>query len=329
MEFFKHSKIFDFVAWSKYGLGLSLFLSLFSVYLFFGHGFSLGIDFAGGSSVQIQYHEDEANGGAPSIQTIRELLANDQRFEKAQVSKFGSDRDIVIKIPFYEGLKSSELEARLGELLASSGSFEVRKFDSVGAKVGDELTRSAVISLVLATAAIMIYVSFRYEWRFALASIITLVHDVVITAASVIVFGIDLNLEVIGALLALLGYSINDTIIVFDRIREKMLEGKKTSISEVINEALSRTLPRTLLTSLTMFFVVLTLYIFGGKIIIGFSLPLLVGVVFGTYSSMFVAPRLALLLGFSIEKYYAKETEKAKKAEEKARLRKLYEGGRV
>lgn len=338
MELFKHNKIFDFVYCSRYGLILSAILSVFSLYLFFGVGFSLGIDFAGGSVVQIQLQSSNSGDQIESssndisitnIQTIRNLLSEDSSFNGSQVSNFGNDREILIRIPFNPNLQSSMLANRINEILSPVGDFEIRKLDSIGPKVGDELARSAVISLLLAVISIMLYVSFRYEWRFALASIITLVHDVMITASSVILFDIDLNLEVVAALLTLLGYSINDTIIVFDRIREKMLEGKKMSIQEVINEAISRTLSRTTLTSLTMFFVVLTLYLFGGEIIIGFSLPLLVGVVFGTYSSMFVAPKLAILLGFSIEKYYARETQKAKKAEEKKRMRQMYEGGRL
>ena len=324
MEIFKQQKIFDFVRWSKYGLIASILLTLASFYLFFGVGFNLGIDFAGGSTAQIQYTQQNA-----PMAEIRKLLATDERFKNAQVSRFGADNEIIIKIPFNENLKANKIDTTLHTLLESSGEFSIRKLDTVGPKVGDELRKSAILSLVLATIAMMAYVSFRYEWRFALASIIALVHDIVITAASVIIFKIDLNLEVIAALLTLLGYSINDTIIIFDRIREKMLEGKKMNANEVINEAVSSTLTRTTLTSLTMFFVVLTLYLFGGQIIVGFSLPLLVGVVFGTYSSMFVAPKLAILLNFSVEAYYAKEVQKAKKQEEKKRMRQLYEGGRV
>ncbi len=324
MEIFKQNKIFNFVHWSKYGLIVSTLLTIISLYLFFGVGFNLGIDFAGGSTAQIQYNKKEV-----PISEIRKLLAVDERFKNSQVSRFGADNEIVIKIPFRNDLKSNEIDATLHQLLLSSGDFTIRKLDVVGPKVGDELRKSAIISLVLAIIAMMAYVSFRYEWRFALASIIALLHDVIITSASVIIFHIDLNLEVIAALLTLLGYSINDTIIIFDRIREKMLEGKKMNIGEVLNEAISSTLPRTILTSLTMFFVVLTLYLFGGQIIIGFSLPLLIGVIFGTYSSMFVAPKVAIILGFSIEKYYAKEVEKTKKQEEKKRMRQLYESGRV
>lgn len=323
MEIFKKVKIFDFVAYSKYGLILSIFLTIGALALIFTKGFSAGIDFAGGSSVQIRYEKE-----AP-IAKVREILENTEGFKGSQVSEYGSKEELLIKIPYSDHFGTQNLNEVIETTLKGSGDFEIRKLDTVGPKVGNELKQKGILSLVLATIAMMLYVSFRYEWRFALAGIIALVHDVIITAASVIVFNIDLNLEVIAALLTLLGYSINDTIIVFDRIREKMLTDKSNNISEVINEAISSTLSRTLLTSLTVFFVVLTLYLFGGENIIGFSLPMLFGVVFGTYSSMFVAPKLAILFGFDIEKYHQKEIQKAKKIQEKERLRQMYENGRV
>lgn len=324
MELFRHKKIFNFVKWSKYGLILSILLTLVSFFLFFVVKFNLGIDFAGGSLVQIKYTESNA-----PVSEIRSALSKNPLFNNSQVSEFGNLDEVAIKIPFHSDLPLSNIDDSINELLANTGNFEIRKLDTVGPRAGTELAQSAILSLVLATVAMMIYVSFRYEWRFALASIITLVHDVIITAASVIIFKIDLNLEVIAALLTLLGYSINDTIIVFDRIREKMLTDKTSNITEVINEAITSTLSRTALTSLTVFFVVLTLYIFGGKVVVGFSLPLLIGVVFGTYSSMFVAPKLAILLGFSIEKYHSKEMQKQKKKQEKQKMRKMYEGGQL
>ncbi|PAF45475.1 protein translocase subunit SecF [Helicobacter sp. 11S02629-2] len=325
MEIFKKHSVFDFVKWSKYGLSLSVILVIICLWLFFGVGFTPGVDFAGGSVAQLKYNNVQE---AP-ITEIRKALDKDKRFDNFQVSEFGNKTEVIIKLPYNASVKMNDLDGILHKELAHTGSFDIRKLDSVGPKVGNELAKSAILSLGLATIAMMAYVSFRYEWRFALASIITLVHDIVITAASVIVFHVDLNLEVIAALLTLLGYSINDTIIIFDRIREKMLEGKTDDINLAINEAISNTLSRTVFTSLTMFLVVLTLYIFGGQIIIGFSLPLLVGVVFGTYSSMFVAPKLALLFGFSIKKYHAKELAKAKKREEKKKLRSMYESGQV
>lgn len=324
MELFKHKKIFDFVAWSRYGLVLSIILTIFSFYLFFGVKFNLGIDFAGGSLVQIKYIDKNA-----PVPQIRYALSSNPLFSNSQVSEFGNLDEVSIKIPFHSDLALNNIDNVITQLLKDTGNFEIRKLDTVGPRAGGELAQSAILSLAIATIAMMLYVSFRYEWRFALASIITLVHDVVITAASVIIFKIDLNLEVVAALLTILGYSINDTIIVFDRIREKMLTDKSSNISEVINEAISSTLSRTTLTSLSVFFVVLTLYLFGGKVIVGFSLSLLVGIVFGTYSSMFVAPKLAILLGFSIEKYHLKEIQKQKKKQDREKMRKMYEGGQV
>lgn len=323
MEIFKKVRIFDFVKYSKYGLILSIFLTIGAFALLFFKGFTPGIDFAGGSVVQIKYQK------VAPIEEIRQLLEKDPHFKSVQVSEFGSKEEVLIKIPIIEAFEDKDLAPIITNILKPSGDFEIRKLDTVGPKVGNELRQKGILSLIMATLAMMLYVSFRYEWRFALAGIVALVHDVIITAASVIIFNIDLNLEVIAALLTLLGYSINDTIIVFDRIREKMLIDKTNNIKDVINEAISSTLSRTLLTSLTVFFVVLTLYLFGGEIIIGFSLPMLIGVVFGTYSSMFVAPKLAIIFGFDIEKYHDKEVKKAKKAQEKKQLRQMYENGRV
>ncbi|PAF43560.1 protein translocase subunit SecF [Helicobacter sp. 11S02596-1] len=323
MEIFKQVKILDFVRYSKYGLILSIFLTIGAFTLLFFKGFTPGIDFAGGSAAQIKYEQN-----AP-IEKIRHLLESDPQFKGVQVSEFGSKNEVLVRIPYTQASAENDLGPIITKILEPTGKFEIRKLDTVGPKVGNELRQKGILSLLLATLAMMLYVSFRYEWRFALAGIVALIHDVIITAASVIVFDIDLNLEVIAALLTLIGYSINDTIIIFDRIREKMLTQKTNNIEEVINDAISSTLSRTLLTSLTVFFVVLTLYLFGGEIIVGFSLPMLIGVVFGTYSSMFVAPKLAIIFGFDIQKYHAKEIKKAKKAQEKKQLRQMYENGRV
>ncbi|OBV28412.1 protein-export membrane protein SecF [Helicobacter sp. CLO-3] len=323
MEIFKKVKIFDFVKYSGYGLWISAVMLIGAIVLLIKPGFTPGIDFAGGSVAQIRYEV------AAPIEQVRALLEADARFKGVQVSEFDSIYELAIKIPNNAELEGQNLAPLLESILAPSGAFEIRKLDSVGAKVGEELRQKGIISLALALIAMMVYVSFRYEWRFALAGILALVHDVIITAASVVVFDIDMNLEVIAALLTLIGYSINDTIIIFDRIREKMLTDRTNDISLVINEAISNTLSRTLLTSLTVFFVVLTLYIFGGAIIVGFSLPMLIGVIVGTYSSMFVAPKLAILLGFNIHSYHQKEMQKQKRALERKKMRQQYEGGRV
>lgn len=323
MEFFKKAKMYDFVSYSSYGLVISLVLIISTFGLLAFKGFNLGIDFAGGSVVQLQYAKE-----AP-LTDIRELLAQDDRFKNSQVSEFGSKEEVLLKIPYIPTEVHEDISQDIVSLLKTSGDFELRRVDSVGPKVGDELKQNGIIAFILALAAMMIYISFRYEWRFSLAGVLTLMHDAIIASGAVILFDIDFNLDVLAALLTIIGYSINDTIIIFDRIREQMMIKRQKDMKYVINEAVSATLSRTLLTSLTVFFVVLTLYLFGGEIIVGFSLPMLVGVIAATFSSMFVAPRLALLFGFSLEEYYKKETEKIKKQEEKKRLRAMYEQGRL
>ena len=323
MEVFKKVKVYDFVKYSSYGLVISLVLILASFVLLGVKGFNLGIDFAGGSVVQLQYSKD-----APLAQ-IRELLAKDERFKSSQVSEFGSKQEVLLKIPYIPTGVNEDMAQDIITLLKPSGDFELRRLDSVGPKVGDELKQNGIIALALALVAMMIYISFRYDWRFSLAGVLALMHDVIIVSGVVILVGVDFNLDVLAALLTLIGYSINDTIIIFDRIREQMLIKRQKDMRYVINEAVSCTLSRTLLTSLTVFFVVLTLYLFGGEIIVGFSLPMLVGVIVATCSSIFVAPRLAIMFGFSLEEYYQKEAVKLKRKEEKKRLREMYEKGRL
>lgn len=321
MEILKKVRVYDFVKYSSYGLAISIVLIIASFALLAVKGFNLGIDFAGGSVVQLQYKE-----AAPLAQ-IRALLAQDERFKNTQVSEFGSKEEVLLKIPYIPTNVDEDIAQDILKLLESSGSFDLRRMDSVGPKVGDELKQNGIIALIFALSAMMIYISFRYEWRFSLAGVLALMHDVIIVSGAVILAGIDFNLDVLAALLTIIGYSINDTIIIFDRIREQMMSRRQKDMRYVINEAVSCTLSRTILTSLTVFFVVLTLYLFGGEIIIGFSFPMLVGVIAATCSSMFVAPRLALLFGFSLDEYYKKESKKLKRQEEKKRLRAMYEQG--
>lgn len=319
MEIFKKVKVYDFLKFSHYGIIVSALFFITSLMLLGIKGFNLGIDFAGGSIVQLQYNQP-----APLAQ-IRELLAQDERFKGSQVSEFGSNKEVLLKIPYIPTEVSEDFSASIVNILMPSGNFELRRVDTVGPKVGDELKKNGVIALSLALIAMMIYISFRYEWRFSLAGVLALGHDVVIVSGVVVLAGVDFNLDVLAALLTIIGYSINDTIIIFDRIREQMMIKRQKDMRYVINEAVSCTLSRTLLTSLTVLFVVLTLYLFGGEIILGFSFPMLIGMIIATYSSIFMAPKLALLLGFNLEEYYKKETLKLRKQEEKKRMREMYE----
>ncbi len=324
MEFFKTTKIYDFMSKSKIFIAISAILLLLSYGLLFTKGLNFGIDFAGGTIVQLKYDEK-----AP-LAAIRESLSKDKEFKNASVTEFGTPNEVIIRIATSSAKVAGGIGDRVKELLKSTGNFEVRRVEMVGPKVGNELKEKGMMAMLLSILAILIYVAFRFEWRFALASILALVHDVSIAMGALALFRVDVNLDILAALLTILGYSLNDTIIVFDRIREGIRESKSNNdLFSIINESITKTLSRTTLTSLTTFFVVLTLFLFGGKIIYGFSFTMLVGVVVGTYSSIFIASPLLKWLGFDVVKYKAKEAEKEKLRREKERMRAQYEGGRV
>jgi preprotein translocase subunit SecF len=323
VEFFKQRHSYHFMSKSKYLLFLSLGLMALSYFLLYSKGLNFGIDFAGGTVIQVKYEKE-----AP-IGEMREALKKNEIFSGASITEFGSPDEVVIKVKSSSGELQKDLGDVVSEMLAGTGNFEVRRVDMVGAKVGGELREKGLTSLLLVTIAILIYVSFRFEWRFALASIFALVHDVSIALGALVLFQIEVNLDTLAALLTILGYSLNDTIIVFDRIREGLIKYKSVVLSSIIDESVSATLSRTTLTSLTTFFVVLTLYLFGGEIINGFSFTLLVGVIVGTYSSIFIASPTLIWFRFSVEGYRKMLAEKDKREKEKERLRAMYEGGRL
>ncbi len=323
MEFFRYTRPFNFMGRSKIAIAISIILVLSSYVLLATKGLNYGIDFAGGTIVQVKYKD------AAPIDKMREQLKTNPLYDGATITEFGSAQEVVIRMK----TSSSSVGQDIGDItraaLKGSGDFEIRRVDIVGPKVGSELREKGIMSLALAIIGILIYVAFRFEWRFAVASVVALVHDVSISLGAISLIGIDVNLDVLAAVLTILGYSLNDTIIVFDRIREGVVETKETALSFVINDSITRTLSRTTLTSLTTFFVVLTLFLFGGEIIHAFSFTMLVGVVVGTYSSIFVASPILLWFGFDIKAYRTKLVEKEKRELEKEKMRAQYEGGTV
>lgn len=321
MELFKEDKVYNFLGKGKIFFIASFVLFFISIALIAVKGFSFGIDFTGGTVVQVKYTQD-----AP-IDKVRESLKKSELFKHATVSEFGSSQEIVIKTPSSTAELSNDIGDTTKEILKDTGDFEIRRVDMVGPKVGDELRVKGLTAFLLTLLAIMATVTFRYEWRFALAAIIAIVHDIIITFGFVSYFEVDFNIESVAALLMILGYSIHDTIIVYDRVRENIEESKETDFVHVINEAVSRTQSRTTLTSLTVFFVVLTLFLFGGDIMLGFSFPMLVGVVIGTYSSIFVAAQLVVWTGFSVTDYRQKLAEKIKSRAEREKMRAQFESG--
>ncbi len=321
MEFFKYTRTFNFMGKSKIALIVSIILVLGSYVLLATKGLNYGVDFAGGTIVQVKYDTP-----AP-INAMREKLKGNPIFEGASITEFGSPDEVVIRMKTTTGDVTVDVGDVTREALKGTGNFEIRRVDIVGPKVGSELKEKGIMSLVLAILGILIYVAFRFEWRFAVASIIALVHDVSIALGAITLVGLDVNLDVLAALLTILGYSLNDTIIVFDRIREGVSSSKKTDLEAIINESVTRTLARTTLTSLTTFFVVFTLFMFGGEIIHAFAFTLLVGVVVGTYSSIFVASPILLWFGFDVKNYHNKLAQKAKREAEKDKMRAQFESG--
>jgi preprotein translocase subunit SecF len=323
MEVFKYQKSIEFMLNAKkFGI-FSILLVLTSLTLLFTKGLNFGIDFAGGTIIQVQYE-----GKAP-IEQVREIVSSHEKYAGATVTKFGSDSEIVIRTKQASKSVKGGAKVEFQALLKETGAFKIRRIDLVGPSVGEELKTKGIMAMLFAIIGILIYISFRFEWRFAIASIAALVHDVTIAMGMLSLFQVEINLPILAAILTILGYSLNDTVIVFDRIREGIRTIKSPQLEEVINESVTRTLSRTTLTSLTTFFVVLTLYLFGGEIISGFSFTLLVGVVVGTYSSIFVASPILMWLNFSIVEFREKEAAALKRQKERDKQRAQFEQGTI
>jgi len=321
MEFFKYTRTFNFMGKSKQAMILSVTLLLASYALLAFKGLNYGVDFAGGTIIQVKYDKE-----AP-LKEMREKLKTDKVFSGATITEFGSAEEVVIRMKSVSDSVSVDVGDLTREALKGTGNYEIRRVDIVGPTVGAELKEKGMMSMLLAVLGILIYVAFRFEWRFAVASIFALIHDVSIALGAITLVGLDVNLDVLAALLTILGYSLNDTIIVFDRIRESVVKSRNDDLSDIVNESVTRTLARTTLTSLTTFFVVFTLFAFGGEIIHAFAFTLLVGVIVGTYSSIFVASPILIWFGFDVKKYHIKLAEKQKREAEKQRMRDQYESG--
>lgn len=323
MQIFSKDKTYDFMGKSIPFMILSALLILASYFLILTKGLNYGIDFSGGTIVQVKYDK------AAPIGEMRDKISVDPIFANASITEFGTPDEVVVRFATSNESVQNDMGDRISGLLQGTGNFEIRRVDIVGPKVGAELREKGFMAMLLSIAVILIYIAFRFEWRFAVASVLALVHDISIAIGALVLFSIDINLDILAALLTLLGYSLNDTIIVFDRIREEVKESKTHDLFTVINYSISKTLTRTILTSLTTFFVVLTLFSFGGEIIHGFGFTLLVGLVVGTYSSIFVASPTLKFLKFSVKDYKQKEADKEKRRIEKEKMRAQYEQGAV
>jgi len=263
-------------------------------------GLKFGIDFTGGTLIELGY-ENTAD-----LEDIRSKLSEGD-FKGTNVQYFGSDTEVLIQLEPQE-VSSAKLSSSIIRMLGDG--IDIRRVEFVGPKVGEELTNDGGLAMLYALIGILIYVAFRFEYRFALGSIAALVHDVIITLGVFSILQIEFDLTVLAAILAVIGYSLNDTIVVFDRIRENFLSTRQVEVEPIINEALNQTLSRTLMTSLTTLLVLLALFYLGGEVIHSFAGALLIGVIVGTYSSIYVASSMILALGISKEDMLPSEKEK-------------------
>jgi len=290
----------DFINKRKYAIvfsGLLLIVSIISLGL---QGLKLGIDFTGGTLIEVGYQQ------TADLEDIRTKLAS-ANFTGTNVQYFGSDTEVLIQLE-PQSISSAKLSSSIIQMLGEG--IDVRRVEFVGPKVGEELTNDGGLALLYALIGILIYVAFRFEYRFALGSITALIHDVIITLGVFSILQIEFDLTVLAAILAVIGYSLNDTIVVFDRIRENFLSTRHIEPVPIVNDALNQTLTRTLMTSLTTLIVLLALFYLGGEVIHSFAGALIIGVVIGTYSSIFVASSMILALGISKEDMLPSEKEK-------------------
>jgi len=288
-----HDSNIDFLGHRRIAVGISVVLLLVAVALLFTRGLNFGIDFTGGTLVEVGYPE------AVELDPIREQLAANG-FERATVQYFGTSRDVLIRLPpRADDPDQATLSTDVLRALSAGGppDVELRRVEFVGPAVGEELREQGGLAMIYALFGILIYIAVRFEWRFAVGAVLALVHDVVLTLGFFALTQIEFDLAVLAAVLAVIGYSLNDTIVVYDRIRENFRVLRKEATEFVMNNAVNKTLARTIVTSATTLLVLVALFFLGGAALNAFALALIVGVVVGTYSSIFIAAAAALILG--------------------------------
>jgi len=285
----------DFFGKRKIAFTLSGLLIVISIASLSVRGLNFGLDFTGGALIEVAYSK------APDLQQVRDNLEA-AGLDDAVVQTFGLDTEIVVRIPpRSEEESSADLSTLVLQALQRdyAGTIDMRRVEFVGPQVGEELTEQGILAVVYALIGIFLYVMMRFQWRFSVGAVAALVHDVIITMGVISVLAVEFDLTVVAALLAVIGYSLNDTIVLFDRIRENFPRLRNSKPVEVVNISVNQTLSRTLMTSLTTLLVLIALFLFGGEIINAFAFTLIIGVVVGTYSSIYVASTTLLELGVS------------------------------
>jgi preprotein translocase subunit SecF len=296
----------NFIGNRKIAMTFSGILMMIAIVSLAVKGLQMGIDFTGGTIIEVGYEQ------AADLGAIRKTLA-ESGFENATVQNFGTAKDVLIRLKLQEGVSSADQSTKVLDAINKNTSApgKLRRVEFVGPQVGDDLAQDGFLALLYSTIAILIYVAMRFEWKFSVGAIIATFHDVIVTLGVFSLFSLEFDLTVLAAILALIGYSLNDTIVVYDRIRENFRNMRKTSTEEVMNIAVNDTLSRTIMISMTVILVLVALFFLGGEVIHNFSIALLFGVIFGTYSSIFIASPAALILGVSHEDLMPPEKEGA------------------
>lgn len=305
MQILQLKNTVTFMKYRKMAMLFSALLMIASIASLAVNKLNFGLDFTGGTLIEVGFEQ------AADLQKLRTLMA-DNGHDDAKVQFYGSSRDVVIRLGLREDVKAEMLGNEILSILQTGTGQQVdmRRIEFVGASVGDELAEQGGLAMLTALICILVYVAFRFEWRFAIGSVVALFHDVLLTLGLFSILGLEFDLTVLAAILAVIGYSLNDTIVVSDRIRENFRKIRDTSSEDVINISLSQTLSRTFITSITTLLVLAALFFKGGALIHGFATALLFGVFVGTYSSIYVASLVALGLGISREDLIPEVVEK-------------------
>lgn len=290
-DFFPHGTRLDFMRWKDICFGLSIVAMVASLALVAFKGLNYGVDFKGGLLVEVQ-----SKSGPADLSSMREKVGA-LGLGDVQIQSFGAPTDVLIRVEQQPGGEKAQQEA-LGRIVTALGDgFTQRRVEVVGPAVSSELRMTGTIAVIASIIAIIIYVWFRFEWQFALGTVVALTHDVLLTVGIFSLFNLEFDLSIVAALLTILGYSVNDTVVVSDRIRENLRKYKKMDLIELLNLSINETLSRTILTGATTIAVLIALYMFGGEVIHNFTLAMLLGVLIGTYSSIFIAAPLLGYLG--------------------------------
>jgi preprotein translocase subunit SecF len=288
-----YDKHYNFLKFKNVFMSISLVLFVISIIFFFTKGLNLGVDFKGGTVIEMKF--EQTNNSEDIRKSLLKINLGD-----VKVKEFGSDKDFLATIE--QKGKNNDFVASIKNHLEKDLNKKVdfRRVEVVGSKISKELTRDGIYSVILALILMLVYIWFRFEWQFSLGSIIALVHDVIITIGAFSLIGYEFNLSIVAAILTIVGYSMNDTVIIYDRIREFLKKDDKKELSELINDSINSTLSRTLKTSGTTLLALISIYFFGGEILKGFSFALIWGILIGTYSSIFVAS--PILIYFKVKR---------------------------